>query len=235
MPCCKKDKYELMKKNTVPSENQLKVGETVFVDFPEGKGKRVMFVGNSITLHGVKEDIGWFNRCGMAASSLDKDYVHVVMSKVLEKDSDASFCICQAAGWERAYKDGMAAMEKYVAARDFEADVIIMRIIENCRGSEYEPEIFFEQYGEFINYLNKTGKAKVILTTGFWKHPGDKEIMAVGEKYGYPTIYLGDLGEDDAMMAKDLYEHKGVGMHPGDKGMENIAERIWTQLEKEFN
>ena len=59
-------------------------------------------------------------------------------------------------------------------------------------------------------------------------------LSAVGEKYGYPTIYLGDLGEDDAMMAKELYEHKGVGMHPGDKGMENIALRIWKELEKEF-
>ena len=29
-----------------------------------------------------------------------------------------------------------------------------------------------------------------------------------------------------------FYEHKGVGMHPGDKGMENIALRIWEELEK---
>ena len=231
---CKKDEFAQIKKNTVSSENQLRVGESVFIDNAEGKGKRVMFVGNSITLHGPNESLGWFNRCGMAASSLENDYVHIVMDKVLDKDGDASFCICQAAGWERTYKDGKEAMEKYSAARDFDADIIIMRIIENCKVAEYDADAFFKEYAEFINYLNKSGKAKIILTTGFWKHPGDKEIAATGEKYGYPTVYLGDLGEDDAMMAKELYEHKGVGMHPGDKGMENIALRIWEVLSKEF-
>lgn len=227
--------YSQIKKNTVSSENQLRVGESVFVDFPGGKGKRIMFVGNSITLHGVNEGLGWFNRCGMAASSLEKDYVHLLMSKVLEKDSDASFCICQAAGWERTYKDGAKAMEPFAAARDFEADVIVMRIIENCKVAEYEPETFFKEYCEFVNYLNKNGKAKIIFTTGFWKHPGDKEILEASKKFGSEAVYLGDLGEDDAMMAKGLYEHKGVAMHPGDKGMENIADRICVQLSKEFN
>lgn len=229
---CKKDEFAQLKKNTVSSENQLRVGESVFIDNAEGKGKRVMFVGNSITLHGVNESLGWFNRCGMAASSLENDYVHIVMDKVLDKDGDASFCICQAAGWERTYKDGKEAMEKYAAARDFDADVIIMRIIENCKVAEYDPESFFKEYGEFINYLNKTGKAKIILTTGFWKHPGDKEIAATGEKYGYPVIELGDLGADPEMKAIGLYEHAGVANHPGDKGMENIALRIWAELEK---
>jgi len=228
------DNYSQIKKNTVSSENQLRVGESVFIDNPDGKGKRVMFVGNSITLHGPNESLGWFNRCGMAASSLDKDYVHILMSNVQAKDSDASFCICQAAGWERGYKEGAPAMEKYEAARDFEADVIVMRIIENCKVAEFDAEVFFEQYDEFIKYLNKTGKAKIILTTGFWKHPGDEQIKLTGEKNSYPCIYLGDLGEDDAMMAKGLYEHAGVAMHPGDKGMENIAKRIWQELEKEF-
>ncbi len=226
------DKYSQIKKNTVSSENQLRVSETVFVDNPEGKGKRVMFVGNSITLHGPNESLGWHNFCGMAASSLDKDYVNLLKKKVRGKDIDAAFCICQAAGWERGYKEGASAMEKSLAARDFEADVIVMRIIENCKVAEFDAEMFFEQYGEFIKYLNKTGKAKVILTTGFWKHPGDEQIIKTGEKYSYPCIYLGDLGEDDAMMAKGLFEHAGVAMHPGDKGMENIANRIWQELEK---
>ena len=228
----KKEEFAELKKNTVSSENQLKVSESVFVDNPGGKGKRIMFVGNSITLHGVNESLGWFNRCGMSASSLDKDYVHILMKNVLEKDKEATFCICQAAGWERTYKDGLEAMKSYEPARDFEADVIVMRIIENCKVAEYDPESFFKEYGEFINYLNKTGKAKIILTTGFWRHPGDKEIMATGEKYGYPTVELGDLGDDPEMKAIGLYEHAGVANHPGDKGMEYIAKRIWAELEK---
>ena len=39
---------------------------------------KVLFVGNSITLHGPKADIDWHGNWGMAATSADKDYVHLV-------------------------------------------------------------------------------------------------------------------------------------------------------------
>jgi hypothetical protein len=42
--------------------------------------RRILFLGNSITLHGPKADIGWTGNWGMAASSEDKDYVHLVTS-----------------------------------------------------------------------------------------------------------------------------------------------------------
>lgn len=40
---------------------------------------RIMFTGNSITMHGFNEgtirDLGWDRQCGMAASKLENDYV----------------------------------------------------------------------------------------------------------------------------------------------------------------
>ena len=84
-------KYAQMSKNTVDSKSQLKETEMVKFDRPEGNGIRVTFVGNSITLHGVKPDIGWNNAWGMAASAKEKDYVHVLENAILEKDSNATF------------------------------------------------------------------------------------------------------------------------------------------------
>lgn len=52
------DNFELVKTNTVDSKNQLKKSEYVRFENIENNGARVLFLGNSMTLHGVKEDIG---------------------------------------------------------------------------------------------------------------------------------------------------------------------------------
>ncbi|MCY2988855.1 MAG: glycoside hydrolase family 127 protein [Planctomycetota bacterium] len=46
--------------------------------------RRILFLGNSITLHGPKADIDWTGNWGMAASSEDKDYVHLVTSALAQ-------------------------------------------------------------------------------------------------------------------------------------------------------
>ena len=222
--------FSQMAKNTVSSKGQMKFGESIFIDNMDGKGKRILFVGNSITLHDARESLGWPNFCGMAASTPEKDYVHIIKNRVSEADADAAFCVCQASVWERSYKDD-EPYKIYEPARDFNADIIIMRVIENCKASEFDTDVFAKAYKEFISYLDKSGKAKVILTTGFWKHPGDDTIKKVGVELGYPCIYLGDLGEDDSMKAIGLFEHAGVAAHPGDLGMLNIADRIWDEME----
>ena len=43
-------------------------------------------------------------------------------------------------------------------------------------------------------------------------------------------VELGDLGEDSTMRADGLFEHKGVAMHPGDRGMAAIAKRIFSVI-----
>lgn len=222
----KENKFSRLVKNNVDAKNQLKHGESIRFYNPNGKGKRIMFAGNSITLHGVKEDIGWKNEWGMAASQKEKDYVHLVMSDVQKKEPDASFCICQVANWEVNYKNGSKVHDLYEVARDFEADIIIMRFVENCRADGFDEHVFKVELNKFINYLNPQNKAQIIFTTSFWRHPGDDAIRQIAAQRGCALVELGDLGENDEMMAKGLFWHEGVAMHPGDKGMEVIAKRI---------
>ena len=54
----------------------------------------------------------------------------------------------------------------------------------------------------------------------------------VAEQEGYRFVALKDLGIDEKMTAKGLFEHGGVAGHPGDLGMEHIAERILEAVEK---
>lgn len=217
-------------KNTVKADNQLSKEQFVTFINPKGKGKRVMFVGNSITRHGVKADIGWHNDWGMAASALENDYVHIVAKEILQKDSEAAFCICQAAEWERNCYNGESTFNLFEDAHNFKADIIIMRVVENCPRDNYDGELFHKEYEKFISYLNSIGNARIITTTGFWKHIADNAIRECAQKNNYPLVELNDLGEDDSMKAIGLFEHSGVANHPGDKGMKEIANRILKEI-----
>lgn len=219
-----------LEKNTVSSKNQLKGNGLVTFINPEGKGKRFMFVGNSITRHGVLESIGWYGDYGMAASGIDKDYVHLLAAKISEICNDAVFCICQVSEWESDFVSGKSKYELFSPARDFCADYIVMRLVENCAVKDSCNEVFRKEYKSLIDYLDGKGSAKVVLTTSFWKHPYDEDIMAVAKERNYPYAYLGDLGELDEMKATGLFEHSGVAAHPGDKGMKAISDRIFDML-----
>jgi len=228
-----KENFSEMKKNTVSSKDQLKESDIIKFHHKDGDGKGVLFVGNSITLHGVKHSIGWHNEWGMAASAEDKDYVHVIEKEVLSSHPQTRFCICQAAVWERGYVSGAdEILPKFEQAALFGADVIVIRLIENCRTHEYNAEKFKAELARLISYLDPSGKAKVIITTGFWKHPGDGDIIDFCKENGYPCVELGDLGQDDKMKAVGLFEHTGVANHPGDEGMKAIAERILKVLKE---
>ena len=221
-----------IEKNSVSATNQLKKNSYVTFIQEDGKGKKVMFVGNSITRHGITPEIGWYWDWGMAASALENDYVHLLVDKINMIEPDTSFCVCQVAKWECEYKNGSEHLREYENARDFEADVIIFRMIENCPYKDFDKDTFYREYQNLIDYLNPTEKAKIILTTGFWKHPGDDTIIRIAKEREYPYIYLGELGEDDKMKAIGLFEHTGIANHPGDLGMMHIAELIWEKIKE---
>ena len=114
------NKYGQLEKNTVNARGQLTDSKAVRFFGADNNGLRIMFVGNSITLHGVLKEIGWNNEWGMAASSAENDYVHILISKTKEYDPRAAFCICQVAAWEIDYKNGKEKYPLYGKARVFE-------------------------------------------------------------------------------------------------------------------
>ena len=211
--------------NNVSAQNQLNGNPNISFE-GDGEGLRVLFVGNSITRHGYKPDIGWYGDWGMAASSKDKDYVHRVISMLEEKYGRVYACIAQGAEWERGYADTTAVLnEVYSEARDFKADIVIIRIGENMpKGSAPDCK---PQFAKMIEFFATNEKAKVIVTDSFWRNdPRDGMIKEICEEKGYIFCQLHDLELDEANMAIGLFEHKGVARHPSDLGMERIAERI---------
>lgn len=214
------------------AKKQLPESENIrFID-TENSGLRLLFVGNSITWHSPADSVGWAGDWGMAASCAENDYVHRVAAMVRGVSAAPAVCICQAAAWERAYKTGSEKYPLYESAREFDADVIVLRLIENCAVEDFDAAEYKAAMSDLLAYLNKSGKAAVILTTGFWPHVGNPAILEYAAENALPCVVLDDLGLQPEMRADGLFEHAGVAAHPGDSGMQVIAERIFAELKK---
>jgi hypothetical protein len=193
------------------------------------KTENVLFIGNSITLHPPAPEIGWYGDWGMAASSKDKDYVHCIIEKLKEKNIPAEFIIRNMADYERTFWE--YDLKNLKEIRDFNADIIIMRIAENVNDDDAVKKNFGEYYNELINYFNASGKAMVICTSGFWYNKNiNEQIKKVAKLNNYIFVDITMLSSDEANMAKKEFAHEGVGAHPSDEGMKNIANIIFDSI-----
>ena len=214
-----------LQRNDVPATNQVK--QSVFIH--ENSGIRILFAGNSITKHAPRPAMGWENDCGMAASDIDHDYVHLLLAKIREYDKNAAWAIAQVGGYEANLFNGALPSTNYQEAREFDADIVIMFYGANTP-KEYDtmdapPCTFTDAYKNMRNYLNKSGKAKFLHLQGFYVRPKlDEEKEAVCKEYGDTWISLGDIGTRE--------DTHGRFNHPSDLGMQIIADKIWEKLEK---
>ena len=120
---------------------------------------------------------------------------------------------------------------KYASAREFHADIIIIKLSGNTPKKDYDENAFCVAFDKLIGYLNPDSNAKIVIASEFFKHPAESFLAQYALERDYPYRRLSDLGEDDAMKAIGLFEHSGVANHPGDAGMRAIADRIIECME----
>jgi hypothetical protein len=214
--------------NTVPAADQMINSATVSHLGKKDAPLRILVLGNSITRHGPKEDIGWPYDWGMAASSADKDYVHRLYLKLLEDGKKVYMRIRQASAWEISIR-GRENLNEYEEDRDFGADIVVWRLGENVKGEDFE--IYEESARKFLEYL-APDKTKIIFTTCFWANKVLDPIAAkLSKEWG--AKFVNTSHTDEKMMALGLFEHQGVAGHPGDFGMEMIADKIFSAMKEE--
>lgn len=198
------------------------------------KGPRVLFVGNSITLHGPRESIGWTGNWGMAASLRDKDYVHRLQAKIVAVQSEAQCCLLQVAGsFERSFfKPDWDCAKLFSWARAFRPDVIVLFYGANVP-KEYDAgtmtpapaRTYAEALEAFVRYLDPDGKALVLFSEGYYDRPKlDAEKADVCKRLGGRFVRMDDIRKDPAS--------RGRYNHPSDRGMEMIADRFWENIEQ---
>jgi len=193
--------------------------------------RRILFLGNSITRHGPKADIGWNGNWGMAASSAEKDYVHLVASALAQHTgSPPAILVGNIAEFERNYAsyDVDLRMKDFFA---FDPDLVVLAIGENVPALASDEAR--SQFKAGVMSILRCALAKrsplVVVRNCFWADAAkDEALRQACREAGGVFVDVGPLGRDAANAARSerSFAHAGVAAHPGDKGMKAIADAI---------
>jgi hypothetical protein len=215
-----------------------------FEDFHAGKGEdtlKILILGNSLSYHGISTNIGWMYNAGMAASTMQKDYAHLILSKLSDKMPHyvITLRISNFASFER--NSNSLKYDSLENLASFGADIIIFQLGENVKDENVC--MFYRGYVKLINYFKRKKKStKTICTTPFISSTIEKNSII--ENVALRTnSFLVDLSHlpflDKENYAKNERNYNGnksewkadgIGMHPGDIGMENIARLLFIEI-----
>ena len=201
---------------------------------PEVKAKdirRILFLGNSITLHGPSKEIGWLGNWGMAASSEDKDYVHLVAGAIARHTGTAPRILARnIADFERGYAayDVDANMNELFA---FDPDLVVVAIGENVAplGSDTARAQFKAAVVRLLGRALFARHPLVVVRSCFWADAAkDQALRQACQEANAIYVDAGPLGRDPANAARSerTIAHGGVAGHPGDRGMQALADAI---------
>lgn len=216
------------------------------------KAERILFLGNSITLHGPHEAYGWLHNCGMAASVPEKDYVHV-LATALEAHTGAHLRLsptASAAGpdgaggepatiinladiFERRYlKYDNAPLQPQLA---WGADIVVLQCGENVVREGFDPAAFKTALRALLGALKAAGNPQVFVTSQILGGGGVldeiKQQVCAEEPTHRTFVDLRSFHEDPANFASSEPHYSGVIVgHPGDKGMARIAAALLNAM-----
>lgn len=183
-----------------------------------GKIKSVVILGNSIVRAGPNPGIGWYSDWGMDASSIDHDFVHILIHNMQAKDSHIIVRLRNIADFETNFVSfNLSSVD---SMRN--ADLIIMKISENVDPNGPDYNRFITYYDQLIGYLDPENKAVRLIVDGFWDRAVNDKIRAYALDKKYPCISITDLSASA--------HNKGLIGHPSDIGMSLIATRIWNYV-----
>ncbi len=198
---------------------------------------KVLFLGNSITFHGAKPEIGWTGEWGMAASAEHLDYVHLLAADIAkEAKANPRIMARNIADFERGYAtyNIPEELEKELA---FQPDLIIVAIGENVPElvSPEAKESYAESFRRLLNSLKMQGHPAIFVRGTYWPMAAKDEIMrTVSTEVGATFVDIHELGgnSENAASSERQFEHAGVAAHPGDRGMRAIADKLFIEIKK---
>lgn len=200
----------------------------------------IVFLGNSITYHSVWEENGDQRPRGMAATTLEQDYVHQLIDLIATSyHVNVKYSITNIANLERGYASYDFNMDScFQMLGTTEPDILILQMGENVSWGDVEENAdkFKKLYSKIYEYYPNSHK---FVTLPFWLRSDENYLITeVATNYGTIVIDLSHLGADPAKnfaSSHKHYDHAGIGMHPGDEGMLNIANCLFSAIRATIN
>jgi len=195
-------------------------------------------IGNSITIH--RESDYWWSDSGMAASRPENDYYHLVTDYLRQTYGEVGSYAVNYSQWEfQSYDraETYSIIDPYLSP---ELDLVTIQLSENVTNmSTFESD--FESLIQYVK-LNAPN-ARILIIDDFWDDDSKSEIKeAVAGRTGVTFLPLDDIKDDpeyqcgenavvyDSDGIEHVVDHEGVEQHPGDKGMQYIADAIINAL-----
>lgn len=201
----------------------------------QSKPQKVLFVGNSLTVHAPKAAIGWSGNWGMAATAEAKDYVHLVTQGLaLRQGVHPIVLVKNVADFERADASYDTA-GKFADAAAFKADLIILAIGENVPPltTPAAQQVYQERVISLLKVLRGDTSARIVVRSSFWANTAkDGAMHRACDSLGGTFVDISALAGDERNYARSerSHQHAGVASHPGDRGMAAIADAILQAL-----
>lgn len=219
------------------SDSLVTANETVKCEGIRQGEKNILFIGNSITLHLLKDF--WRDERGMVSSTKEKNYVHQVVNRTIAS-YDVKYSAINYSEWEKMSSDRSRLLHQLDDVLAGKYDNVIIQLGENVT----DLSTFSEDLETLVCYINeRQPSAQVILVGAFWKNESLDQIKrTVAYNYNLPYIGLGGIQTEEyqAGIATMVSGYGGkmyridnyfVAIHLGDLGMEIIAERILEALD----
>lgn len=198
-----------------------------------GEGFDYLAIGNSITLHGLTDF--WWGQWGMAASEESLDYYHIVKNEIEKENSLVNSMAYNFSAWEVQSHDRGETIDLLDRYLDENLDLITVQLSENVSNlTTFDVDLI-----ELLNHLKTVcPKAKIIVIDDFWSDEKSAIKKNVCETTGVDFVSLSEIrnqasyqaGMGTTVTGQDgethVIEHNGVATHPGDLGMQYIAEKV---------
>ncbi len=203
----------------------------------------ILFMGNSLLLGMAGSAEGTGKGFGMCASSKDKDWASIVGAAITAKNSGAEFDRLHCAAFEQAETDQVA--QEYITTNQNRwsgKDLVILQIGDNAN-NDTRRATFARNLPKLVASIRAGSPSARVILLGIW-FTNDTNVRTMQETaaaYGCGLVRIDDLNvkANQATEGQLITYPDGTTTtapakwvtHPGDQGMQAIADRIIQTLD----